>query len=222
MADETSISARTIDALHAIAAAYTKAGNDIAAALRETGRADEAQIAAPVPAVRPQSGSGDSRTSGGLGERLRALAAGIETEGPVTAGILRGFADEADRLESDLNGLEQAKDQWRASASTAEAELREASRVIVRVQALAQWFRDQGLAGYARKVEEAVEGVGGASGGSGMNTQCVAKSQHVRIRGTDGFPTWSIRTTCDLPATHDGEHHFPAIVVDGSEYHVEA
>lgn len=81
-------------------------------------RAEDAQIAAPVPAVGADSGSGDSRTSETLGDRLRALVAGTDPdEGAyesVDVGALLGMADEVDRLESERNGARIKTDQWKA------------------------------------------------------------------------------------------------------------
>lgn len=68
-----------------------------------------------------------------LGDRLRALARAIVAEGPYTAGVLREFAEEADRLteardlyRADANALLQQKDQWRDSARAAEAQVQRA------------------------------------------------------------------------------------------------
>jgi hypothetical protein len=100
---------------------------------------EQAQIATQEPAGATRGGSGDSRVPGGL------------DGAPVDPLDISALLSQVARLEQD-------KDQWRDSANTAETELREASRVIVRVRALAQWFRDQGQTGYARKVEEALDG----------------------------------------------------------------
>lgn len=75
MTDQASISARTIEGLHAIAAA----GHDIADALRETGRAEEGQIDVSVPAEQPRADSAGRGASGGAlmgqtsAEALRAI-----------------------------------------------------------------------------------------------------------------------------------------------------
>lgn len=61
--------------------------------------AQEAQIATQEPAGATQGGSGDSRASGGLGERLRALGTG---QTRTLRKVLRAMADEADRLEEAL------------------------------------------------------------------------------------------------------------------------
>lgn len=138
-----SISDRQIEALGDIAEGLQA----IAAAVRETGRAEEAQIAAPVPAVGPDSGSGDSRT---LGDRLRAAANYQDRAGAYDE--LRAMADEADELEAayrvadaEIARLGEFHDHYRAQ--------------VERVLALAQeWARD-GQTGIARMVREAV-GVG--------------------------------------------------------------
>lgn len=67
-----------------------------------------AQIATQEPAGATLGGSGDSRASGGLGERLRALVSAIYADDGyfgVTALEIRGLADEADRMERDREGL---------------------------------------------------------------------------------------------------------------------
>lgn len=60
---------------------------------------EDPQIAAQEPAGATQGGSGDSRASGGLGERLRALGTG---QTRTLRKVLRAMADEADRLEEAL------------------------------------------------------------------------------------------------------------------------
>lgn len=74
------------------------------------GEADglRAQIATQEPAGATLGGSDDSRASGGLGERLRALVPAIYADDGyfgVTALEIRGLADEADRMERDREGL---------------------------------------------------------------------------------------------------------------------
>lgn len=115
---------------------------------------EEAQIATQEPAggpVAPPEGVG---TSGTLSGRLRAEA---EAGRVGQHARLSAIADEAERTErardlyrADANGMLQQKDQWRDAANTAEAQ-------VERVRALAQWFRDQGQTGYARKVQHALE-----------------------------------------------------------------
>lgn len=144
-----SISARTIDALNAIAAAYTKAGNDIAAALRETGRTEEAQIAAQEPAGATQVGSGDSRTSDTLSARLRAAADYQDRPGAYDE--LRAMADEVDEVEAayrvadaEIARLSMFHDHYRAQVEAIRAAItREAAHgdAITRCNLVAERFR---------------------------------------------------------------------------------
>lgn len=194
MTDNPSISARTIEALTAIATGL----HDIADAVREfPGRVDGAgsgetpnnsecscagQVGAPVehPQIVTETGPGATQAdsagrgaSGGLGEQLRALVAEPDPEESqyesVDVAALVGLADEAHRLEVHARVIEQSlrtartegdgarikAEQWKARYE----ETRDANRRVLEV---AQWFRGQGLVGYARKVEEAVGGMEGA------------------------------------------------------------
>lgn len=112
--------------------------------------AEHAQIATQAAAEQPHAPSGGNGTGGGLGERLRAAADYQDRPGAYDE--LRAMADEADRLE------EKRARQAQTIGEMQEMRARLTGQVG-RVRDLAQWFRDQGQTGYARKVEEAVEGV---------------------------------------------------------------
>jgi Rad3-related DNA helicase len=153
-----------------------------AAALAEAGLL-RAQIATQEPAGAPVAPPEGVGTSGTLSGRLRAEA---EAGRVGQHARLSAIAAEVERTEqardlyrADANGMLQQKDQWRDAANTAEAEVARLRAVqtedyagiakmansyaelqaqVERVRALTQWFRGQGQTGYARKVEEALDG----------------------------------------------------------------
>lgn len=89
--------------------------------------AQEAQIAAQEPAGATQGGSGDSRASGGLDE---APVDPLDVS-ELLSQVAR-LEQERDRLENEVHGLEQAKDQWRDSANVAEAQVEAIRAAITR------------------------------------------------------------------------------------------
>lgn len=99
-----------------------------------------------VPGGDGRSGRADGASVGTLSARLRALIPETYSDDGyfgVTALEIGEFADEAHRLEVHARVVEQS--------------LRTAREDVERVRALAQWFQDQGLDGYARKVQHALE-----------------------------------------------------------------
>lgn len=67
-----------------------------------------------------------------------------------------GFGDGVTEPQADNDTIVKFVNEAMTNSNT----LWEVEEQVERVRALAQWFRDQGLDGYARKVEEAVEGMG--------------------------------------------------------------
>lgn len=94
-------------------------------------RTEEARIAAPVPAVGPGSGSGDSRT---LGDRLRALAAGPHPDVllvKTSEGEWLSICAEADRMDGK-----------RARQAQTIGELQEVRERLAMVRNLARGIRE--------------------------------------------------------------------------------
>lgn len=129
----------------------------------------EPQIATQEPAGATQGGSGDAGTWGGLDGAPDAV---LESTPDLSVFTESTLLHDIARLEQERDGARIKGAQWKARyeemrdelrftadrANSSEASYRQLMLERERVQGLAQWFRDQGQVGYARKVEEAAAG----------------------------------------------------------------